>query len=294
MNRSPLLAVILFAAIALALPGCGERTPVTAQQSFESPDDAVAALVAAVEADDVATLQKLLGPGVEGVLSSGDAVADRNARTSFLRKFRLQHRFVAGGPDDLALLVGEDDWPLPIPLAREGERWHFNGTAGAQEILLRRIGSNELHTIDVMRGFVAAQEEYAASGHDGLRPGIYAQRLRSQPGKHDGLYWEVGANEKLSPAGPLLAAAAAEGYDGEGEDARKPYHGYVFRMLKPTNGFALLATPALYGVSGVMTFMVDQDGVVWQRDLGHDTARLAAAIEAFDPGAEWTPLAPEG
>ena len=298
-------------ATALALTACAKRTPGVEDQSFATPDDAATALVTALEADDIDALHKLLGPGVEGLLSSGDAVADRNARESFLKKFRLQHRFVAGGPDDLALQVGDDDWPLPIPLVRHDNRWRFDGAAGAQELVLRRIGRNELHTIDVMRGFVAAQEEYAASGHDGAAPGIYAQRLRSEPGKHDGLYWEVGANEEPSPAGPMLAAAVAEGYGGDA-DARKPYHGYVFRMLfaqgpsanggarsyvaegKLTGGFALIATPATYGVSGVMTFMVDQDGVVWQRDLGDDTEKASTSIDAFDPGAEWTPIAPEG
>jgi hypothetical protein len=312
-------ALVLATAIALVLAACGRRTPTIQQQSFDTPEDAVAALVTAVEANDIGALQRLLGPGVqrllgpgiEGVLSSGDAVADRNARASFLRKFRAQNRLVAGGPDDLALHVGEDDWPLPIPLVRRDGRWRFDGAAGAQELLLRRIGSNELHTIDVMRGFVAAQEEYAASGHDGAGPGVYAQRLRSRPGKHDGLYWEVDDGERPSPAGPLLAAAVAEGYDGN-ELPRKAYHGYVFRMLfaqgpsanggardyivdgKLIGGFALLATPALYGISGVMTFMVSQEGVVWQRDLGPHTARLAASIHAFDPDAQWTPIAPEG
>lgn len=310
MKRSHGLAAITFAVIALVWTACAKRTTAVTEESFETPDAAVAALVAALEADDADALQKLLGPGIEGLLSSGDQVADRSARAAFLKKFRQQYRFVAGGPDDLALQVGEDEWPLPIPLVRREGRWHFDGAAGAEELLLRRIGRNELHTIDVMRGFVAAQEEYAASGHDGAAPGIYAQRLRSEAGKHDGLYWEVGENEEPSPAGPMLAAAVAEGYGG-GTDASKPYHGYVFRMLfaqgasanggarsykidgKLTGGFALLATPAVYGVSGVMTFMVDQDGVVWQRDLGEDTARLAAAIDAFDPGPEWTPIAPE-
>ena len=310
-RRQSSVAVTIVIAAFVVLSGCAKHTPDAAGQSFETPEEAVAALVAAMEADDIAGLQGLLGPDIEGLLSSGDAVADRNARDSFLRKFRLRHRFVAGGPDDLALQVGDDDWPLPIPLVRRDGSWRFDGAAGAQELVLRRIGSNELHTIDVMHGFVAAQNEYAASAHDGIAPGTYAQRLHSRPGKHDGLYWEVGANEEPSPAGPLLAAAAAEGY-ANAEAARKAYHGYLFRMLfaqgpaanggardylqdgKLTRGFALLATPALYGVSGVMTFMVDQDGVVWQRDLGDDTAKLAAAIDSFDPDAQWTPLAPEG
>lgn len=310
-RRQSSVAVTIVVAAFVVLSGCTQHAPAAAEQSFKTPDEAVVALVTAVEANDIEAIQRLLGPDIEGLLSSGDAVADQNARESFLRKFRLRHRFVAGGPDDLALQVGDDDWPLPIPLVRHEGRWRFDGAAGAQELVVRRIGSNELHTIDVMYGFVAAQNEYAASGHDGLARGVYAQRLHSRPGKQDGLYWEVGANEPPSPAGPLLAAAAAEGY-ANAEAARKAYHGYMFRMLfaqgpaanggardymqdgKLTRGFALLATPANYSVSGVMTFMVDQDGVVWQRDLGDDTAKLAAAIETFDPDAQWTPLAPEG
>jgi hypothetical protein len=309
-RRQSSVAVTIVVAALVVLTGCAKRTPAAAQ-SFETPDEAAAALVAALEANDVEALERLLGPDIEGLLSSGDEVADRSVRESFLRKFHLRHRFVAGGPDDLALQVGEDDWPLPIPLVRHEGRWRFDGAAGAQELVWRRIGGNELHTIDVMRGFVAAQDEYAASGHDGLAPGVFARRLYSQPGKHDGLYWEVGENEPPSPIGPLLAAAAAEGY-GKGGDTREAYHGYVFRMLfaqgpaanggardyiedgKLTDGFALLATPAIYGASGVMTFMVNQDGVVWQRDLGDDTTKLAATIDSFDPDAQWTPLAPEG
>ena len=191
---------------------------------------------------------------------------------------------------------------------REQGRWRFDGAAGAEEIVTRRIGANELRTIDVMRSYVDAQNEYASTGHDGAAPGVYAQRLRSEAGKHNGLYWETAAGETLSPAGALLAAAADEGY---GQTSGAPYHGYRYRTLpsqgsaanggaheyivggKQTGGFALLAYPAEYGASGVMTFMVNQDGIVWQRDLGEETAQLATSVQQFNPDETWTPIAAE-
>jgi DUF2950 family protein len=212
--------------------------------------------------------------------------------------------------DDVVLQAGPDNWPLPIPLVRKAGRWQFDGAAGAHELVLRRIGANELHTIDVMRGFVEAQRDYAATSHDGAPAGIYAQRLRSQPGKQDGLYWNVHEGEPPSPAGPMLAAAAVEGYSVK-EGANQPYHGYLYRMLfaqgphanggaqdyrvngRLVSGFGLIAWPVEYGTSGVMTFIVNQDGVVWQRDLGVDTARFAQAIRDVNPDRAWTPLAPE-
>jgi hypothetical protein len=282
-----------------------------AQTSFATPDEAVAALVAAGEKQDMAALQAMLGPDSAGLLSSGDPVQDQKERDGFLKRYAAYHELVAGGPDDLVLLVGEDRWPLTIPLVRRSGRWYWDGAAGARELIVRRIGANELRTIDVMQGFVAAEKDYAAAAHDGARPGVYALRLRSSPGKHDGLYWESAPGQPQSPAGPGLAAANAEGYVVTGTLAN-PYHGYLFRPLtsqgpdaeggardylvdgKLTHGFALLAYPSAYGVSGVMTFMVDQDGVVWQRDLGKNTAQAAAAIQQFNPDDSWTPLAPEG
>jgi hypothetical protein len=279
-------------------------------RSFATPEDAVTALVAAAENHDMAALAGLLGPGTEDLLSSGDPVADRATLDSFVERFRTRHELVAGSEAFLVLTVDDDAWPLPIPLVRTQGRWQFDGDAGIDELVVRRIGGNELRTIDVMRGFVAAQQDYAAVEHDGVPAGAYALTLRSDPGKHNGLYWEVAPGERESPAGPALAAAAAEGYGGQGSNA--PYHGYDYRVLrkqgaaaeggardyvvdgKLTGGFALLAYPDTYGVSGVTTFIVNQEGVVWQRDLGDDTAQLAAAIDSFDPDTAWTPIAPEG
>ena len=278
--------------------------------SFATPEEAAAALAAALESNDGKALSALLGPGTTELMSSGDPVADARERDNFVAAYKVSHSLVAGDSDDLALLVGEDNWPLPIPLVKNDGRWSFDGAAGVEELLLRRIGANELRTIDVMRGFVGAQRDYAAAGHDGLPAGLYAQKLNSTPGKQDGLYWETAPGAPTSPAGPFLAAATGEGY-GE-KVAGAPYHGYLYRALlsqgsaaqggamdylvdgKLAKGFAALAYPSGYGASGIMTFMVDQDGVVWQRDLGEDTEKAATAITQFNPDDGWTPLAPEG
>ncbi|HMN47251.1 MAG TPA: DUF2950 domain-containing protein [Povalibacter sp.] len=315
MNR-PLIA--LAAALSLvAVTGCQRKdaaTPAptsaatTTATTFATPEAAIDALVAAVEGNDVAALKEILGPGIDELLSSGDEVEDRAEREAFIARYREQHMLVAGGPDRLVLQVGADHWPLPIPLVRGNDGWHLDGEAGADEIVVRRIGANELHTIDVMRGFVEAQEDYAAVAHDGGNTGVYAQKLRSDAGKQDGLYWEAGTGAAESPAGPALAAATSEGYNAaKGE----PYHGYLYRILlsqgaaanggakdyvvdgKLTGGYALLGWPADYGASGIMTFIVNQDGVVWQRDLGEDTAKAVADITQFNPDEDWTPLAVE-
>ena len=301
----------MLAAAVVICVGCAkhEAAPVAAAaQTFATPEEAVAALVAAVEQEDIAKLKTLLGPGAEKILESGDPVADKRDRETFLTRYRTKHTLAAGGPSDMVLQVGEDDWPLPIPLVQRDKGWSFDGAAGADEILMRRIGANELNTIDLMRGFVAAQYEYADEGHDGAESGVYAQKLRSTPVKHDGLYWQTTSAEPPSPAGPFLAEATAEGYkDIKGA----PYHGYRYRILtaqgasanggkrdylvsgKLTGGFALLAWPDQYAVSGITSFLVNQDGVVWQRDLGDQTPDLVASIQAFDPDQNWTPIAPE-
>jgi len=241
------------------------------------------------------------------ILSSGDAIADSTARADFLARYAEKHELVAGGPDDLVLQVGADDWPFPIPVVRRGGKWILDTAAGKDEIVRRRIGGNELQTIEVMHGYVAAQDDYASAAHDGVPAGTYARAIRSEPGKQNGLFWEVADGEKQSPAGPLLAEASAEGYGAAGA----PYHGYRFRMLtaqgpaaaggardyvvdgRQTGGYALVAWPASYGTGGVMSFLVNQDGIVWQRDLGDGTEQAAAAITRFDPDSLWTPIPAE-
>jgi hypothetical protein len=314
--KSSAMGFVLLALAALA--GCSRPSgnnasaaaDTAAQPTFATPEEAATALVQAAQQGNAAALQKLLGPGTAELVSSGDPVADQKERETFLERYQAYHEFAAGDPNDLVLMVGEDRWPLPIPLVRQDQRWGFDGEAGVEEILLRRIGANELRTIEVMRGYLEAQNLYAGSAHDGLAAGAYAQKLRSDPGKHNGLYWEVAADADPSPAGPLLAAANSEGY-GDAQGKPMPYHGYLFRLLtsqgpaaqggprsyltdgKLTGGFALLAYPASYGASGIMTFMINQDGIVWQRDLGADTTKAVAAIDQFNPDDSWTPLAPE-
>jgi Protein of unknown function (DUF2950) len=310
MSRA-LAHLVLVLTGALLAAACTKPATQTSQSTgYATPDEALSAFVAAIEKDDKQELQRILGPGTEDLLTSGDEVADRAARESFLQRYREKHELVAGGPDDLVLQIGSDNWPLPIPLVRNEGRWHFDGAAGADELVLRRIGANELRTIDVIRGYVEAQEEYASTGHDGAAAGLFAQRLRSEPGKQNGLHWEVKEGEPPSPLGPFLAAAAEEGYAGTG-GTKQPYHGYLYRTLlsqgpdanggardylvdgKLEGGFALLAFPDTYGASGVMTFIVNHDGVVWQRDLGENTAQLASAMKQFNPDSGWTPLASE-
>jgi hypothetical protein len=272
---------------------------------FPSAEAAVDALVAAVRTDDRATLLTIVGSDAEPILSSGDPVQDSSVRARFLAMYDQGHKL-----DRIAnrtiLEIGDSDWPFPIPLATDAKGWRFDTAAGKREILLRRIGANELWTIQSMLAYVDAQEDYGelqrATG-----PVFFAQRILSTPGTRDGLYWPSQPSEALSPLGPLVADARAEGYraPADGAPGRSPYHGYVYRVLtaqgphaaggaidyvvdgKMIGGFALIATPARHGDSGVMTFIVNHHGVVYQKDLGPQSASLAAQITRFDPEPSW-------
>lgn len=277
-----------------------------AAQGFASAEAAASALAAALAKDDVAALKTILGSDAADVLDSGDAVADRAERAGFLASFRDEHVLTKTNDSSYTLEVGADGWPLPIPIVKRADgRWAFDTPAGRQEIVYRRIGANELSAISVCEGFVEAQREYASVGRDGGPPGVFAQRLLSSAGRRDGLFWETKDGEPPSPAGPFLAAASAEGY---ADGVRSPYHGYYYRQLKAqgpnapggaksflsggrlTNGFALVAYPAQYRAGGVMTFIVGQDGRVFQKDLGPDTEKLALAMPTFDPDPSWRPV----
>ncbi len=296
---------VLAVGIAAALPLAA--TPTFAaeieQKTFASPEQAVAELVAADRSGDTAGLESIFGPDGKKLIDSGDPVADKQWREKFVAAYEKRNGIENEGDDKAILIVGEHDWPYPIPIVKQGESWRFDTKAGAVAILDRRIGRNELNTIEVCRAYVDAQREYAAKDRDGSGLPEYAQRFLSSPGKHDGLYWETGPGEAQSPLGPLVARASAEGYDTSGKHV--PYHGYYFKILKQqgTNargggylyiadghmigGFALVAYPAQYGVSGVMTFMVNQDGVIYQKNFGPDTATIAEQIDAFDPDETW-------
>jgi len=281
------------AALLVLGAGCGERqsAPVTSgpdagARTYASPDEAVAAFVKATRDGSVPELLAILGPGSADIISSGDTIADVAEREWFLARFDSTHTLVESAPDQLILNVGSDDWPLPIPLAKADGKWHWDGAAGREEIVFRRIGHNELGAIKVCRGTVAAQQDYAAVSHDGRKAGAYATRIMSTPGKQDGLYWPVQDGEAPSPAGPLLARAGSEGYDTTG--VQTPYHGYYYRLLPNAAGFAMVAYPADYRASGVMTFLVDQTGVVYQKDLGEETSTVAQAMTAFQIDETWT------
>lgn len=310
MNK--LFANSTLAAMLVAIVFMLNTNASTAQQqaAFATADDAVAALIQALEKNDAAMLGTLLGPDSEDIFSSGDAVADANALADFLAQYREGHSLVAEGDDAVVLQVGSNDWPLPVPIVKRDGKWYLDGAAGVDEIVYRRIGRNELGAIAVCRGFVDAQMDYAAAGHDGNPPGLFASKLRSDPGQHNGLYWPSAQGEPQSPVGPAVAKAASEGYRAV-SGKRLPYHGYYYRMLFGqgpaatggeadyyvdgvlAQGVALIAWPAEYGVSGVMTFMVNHDGNVFQKDLGDDTAAAADSIQVFDPDSTWAKVEPD-
>jgi len=305
---------VALAVVGLAIAaGCAKKPEpqdAAAAAGFDTPEAAVAALVAALEKNDLGQLKVLLGPGSEELLNSGDAVQDASDRADFLARYGAKHALVDEGADRKVLVTGEDEWPMPVPLVKRDGKWAFDGEAGVDELIYRRVGANELGAIDVSRGFVSAQLEYASEGRDGDPAGIYALKLISDEGLHNGLYWPTAEGEPGSPAGPFVAAAASEGYRRAEGDARTPYHGYYYRMLYAqgpnanggardyfkngllTEGFALVAWPADYGSSGVMTFIVNKDGVVFQKDLGEDTAAVVETIQVFDPDSSWTAIAP--
>ena len=301
-----LLALVFAVAGALSPPDSSAATAKAKQKTFASPEEAVKAMIDAMKAGDKAQLSAIFGPGAEQVISSGDEVVDKGERERFLKSYEEKSSLEKKGDDQAILQVGKDDWPLPIPIRKTGSAWSFDVKAGKEEILNRRIGRNELNVIDILEIYVAAQREYAAKDRDGDGVYPYAQKIRSTPGKKDGLYWEAGEREEQSPLGPLAAEAAREGYakkSGSGKPV--PFHGYFFRILsaqgknapggrysylvkgKMLLGFAMVAYPANYGVSGIMTFLVNQEGVVYQKDLGEDTLKAAAGLEAYDPDGTW-------
>jgi hypothetical protein len=291
------VAVILVAGLWQALLAAEAK-----QQSFKSPEEAVSALVEAVKKGDTKELMYLFGPASKDLIFSGDKVADKAGRERFTAAYEERHQLVNEGDNKAILVVGPNDWPMPIPLVKEGEAWMFNTKEGRDEILNRRIGKNELNTIEVCLAYVDAQREYALKDCDGNRVRDYAQRIASTRGKRDGLYWEAKEGAEQSPMGPLMAKAAKEGYK---LFTLSPYHGYYYKILKAQGehapggaysyvahgnmmgGFALVASPAAYGNSGIMTFVVNQDGYVYQKDLGKDTKKIAEDMTRYDPDETW-------
>ncbi len=279
------------------------------QQHFASPKAALAALVDAAKRNDHDRLLAILGPGSADLISSGDEVADRHAEAHFVQRTKQRIKFVKDGDATVIAHIGKDDYPFPIPIVKEGNGWRFDTAAGREELLNRRIGANELHTIAACHAYVDAQREYASRDRIGSAVHEYAQKFRSEPGKQDGLYWEVGGGEHPSPMGPLIAVATTEGYKLKEAGAEPaPFHGYFFKILTAqgaqapegarsyivdghmTGGFALVAYPVQYGSSGIMTFIVNQQGIVFQKNLGEKTAEIAAAMTQYDPDDSWDPV----
>src|SRR5262245_23559812 len=272
-----------------------------AQQRYNTPDAAVTALLEAVRAGAPALLTRVLGPGSDELVSSGDPVADAFARKRLLDAYDIRHRIVRQGKDNAVLIAGQEEWPLPIPLVRVNNTWRFDAQIASREIVFRRIGRNEQGAIQTCLLYVNAQREYAKKGFAG--EGVYAQRLLSQQGEKDGLYWPARSGEDPSPLAAAAAAAAEEGYPIT--DQRNPYHGYYYRILdrqgpnapggeseyvvdsKMTGGFALVAYPAQYRISGLMTFLVSHHGHVYEKDLGSRTDAIASGMARFDPDDTW-------
>ena len=297
---------VLVAALLLVVPSTIGWTAGGPPATFASADAAVDALVTATRNTRLADLRQILGSEGRALIWSGDRVADRVGRDKFIAAYDHGHRLEKTGATRAVLIVGSERWPFPIPLVRDGTGWHFDTSAGIQEILNRRVGRNELNVIEICRAFVVAQREYAARDPMGTGLAEFAQNFLSTPGTRDGLYWPTQPGEEDSPLGPLVANARAEGYQRTPAAQPIPYHGYVYRMLTRQGadapggprdyvvdghmraGFALVAFPAKYGNSGVMTFLVNQTGIVYQKDLGPDTSTVAAQLAAFDPDPTWT------
>ena len=275
------------------------------QESFESPEAGIRTLVEAVKSNDQKMLRSILGPHSRKLVSSGDEVADAQSRAAFIKAYSESNKIVLESDWQATLVIGDDEWPMPIPLVKSDARWRFDSGQGEKEILARRIGANELSAIQVCLAIVDAEHEYASQDRAGDGVPHYAARFVSTPGSYDGLYWETQTDEPPSPLGPLLAAAANEGYTESEAKTLAPYHGYYYKILtsqgadapggaydylvkgRMIGGFAVLAYPARYGASGIMSFMVNHEGVVYERNLGPKTAEVTAQTTSFNPDANW-------
>ena len=298
-----LIVLAMTCSLVLAAPSHGQAQTQAMGKAFATPKDAADALTAAAGDFNVPALIEILGASGKDLVESEDAVQDKKRATSFAAKAR-EKTVVVPDPKNKSLAtlaVGNDDWPVPIPLVKKGGKWYFDTAAAHDEILRRRIGANELDAINVCRGYAEAQEEYAEQIHDDSGVNQYAQRIISSPGKHDGLAWKNPDGSWGGPVGEGVATAIEQGYMKRGE----PFHGYHFKVLKGQGpaarlgqldyvvngamigGFALVAWPAEYRVTGVQTFIISYDGVVYQKDLGPDTAKIASAMERYDPDKTW-------
>jgi len=291
------------AAVVILLTGCfcaRSMAQQPGQKTFPSAEDASNALVTAAQSNDEKAMLDILGPDGKQIVSSGDDAEDAESRANFVKRYEEMHRLVKEPDGTTVLYIGAHNWPTPIPLVNKGNSWYFDTEAAKKEILYRRIGRNELSAIRVCEELVAAQKEYYAAQHN-----EYAQKILSDEGQHDGLYWKAADTEPQSPVGPLVAAADAKGSGKTQDGVPTPYRGYYYLVLtrqgkngpggtkvytvngKMTEGFAFVAYPAEYRSSGVMTFIVNQDGFVYEKDLGKKTDVLAKAMKEYNPNSSW-------
>jgi len=306
--------VLAAALVALAVSvSCGapepQPQPQTQQRTFDTPEAAASTLVDVVKAGKLDELLRLFGPDGKELIEDSDPVTGRRHREVFLAAAAERWHLADDGADRRVIVVGNEDWPFPIPLVKDAAVWRFDTASGKEEVTNRRIGKNELAVIQICRTYVAAQRAYALRGHDGKRPGLYAKAFRSSAGKQDGLYWPFKRGERMSPLGDLVAQAATEGRDlSTGSGSPMPFHGYYFKILTAqgaaarggakdyivkgelSGGFGLVAWPAGYDSTGVMTFIVNQDGTLHEADLGPDSDGRETTIASYDPDPKWKPV----
>jgi hypothetical protein len=304
MSRHILLPLLLAASVACT------SEPTSSQRTFATPDDAVRALTDGANREDLSEVSAIFGPDAQSLIDTSDPATARRNRQLFAVAIAEQWRLVDEGALRKVLVVGHEEWPFPVPLVKEGSVWRFDTAAGKEEVVARRIGRNELAALRICAFYVTAQREYAAQGRDGKRAGVYAQQLRSDEGRHNGLYWPTARGERRSPLGAFIADADVAGHSAKSGDGPVPFRGYYFRILTGqgpaapggeksyvvngdmSQGFALVAWPAYYDESGVMTFIVNQDGRVFEQDFGAETEAAAREIKVFDPSDAWTAVQP--
>jgi hypothetical protein len=311
---SAILTMAIVTAACSVLPAtlhAAEQKAAVAQRSFASPEEAIKALLEATQAKDKAALDQIFGPGVN-LLRTGDEVQDANNRAKFAQALAEGCQQVPEGDGKITLEIGTNNWPFPIPLVKTNSQWQFDTDAGKEEIINRHIGRDELNAIGLCGAYVDAQRQYATLNTDGSGTTKYALKIKSTPAKKDGLYWEAAAGEAASPFGSLVAEAQAEGYGSKEGSGHHPFHGYFIKILTRqgkdapggkmdymshgnlTKGFALVAWPEHWDQSGIMTFIVNQDGKIYQRNLGEKTARIAGAMKEYNPDSEWTLVQDQG
>ena len=307
IRKTRLALVVLLILTAILTSARLAAQAISGQKTFSSSSEAVKNLMDAARSGDPAQLVPIIGPQAAELISSGDLGAAKQVLANFVKAYDQKHAISTEAQGFEFLQVGQGDWPFPFPIVRDGKVWYFDIDRGNEEILDRRVGRNELGAIALCEGYVQSQKDYASKGHDGNSRGIYAQRFLSNPGKQDGLYWPASKGEPESPMGPLVASASLENSSRQSAGDPAPYHGYFYKILTAqgpdapggeksyivdgtlTGGFALIAYPAKYAYSGVMTFIVNEDGIVYQQDLGEKTTDRASKITAYNPDGSWQP-----